>query len=132
MLGRTIPHGNRSAYLFTSCSAKCFVKVYVLGCSPRMLACFSLSSSSLLSDTNLMISSALAGAGYKISSHSTKNEFTYALDTWTIALKLRILLHRFITRRVPNKFVFTVGRNDSWKSSVAAEWITTFTLSTSV
>lgn len=34
-----------------------------------------------------------------------------------------------ITRRVPSRLMSTVGRSVCWKSNVAAEWITTFTLS---
>lgn len=41
-----------------------------------------------------------------------------------------ICWHNSITRLVPSKLMLTVGLRDAWKSSVAAEWNTTFTLST--
>lgn len=129
ILGLTIPQGKVAANLFTSCSAKCFVNVYVFGCSLSSDGCNSSNASSVNDVAKSITFSALSGAGYRISSHSTKYELTYALDTWTMDFKFFNSLHNCMTRRVPNKFVLTVGFKLSLKSSVAAEWITTFTLS---
>lgn len=131
MLGLTIPHGNLSENLFTSCSAKCLVKVYVFGWSFSNFGVISTNASSVSESAMSMTLCATSGAGYRISSASNKKEFTYALETWTIELRCFNWLANSMTRRVPRRLMLTVGFRDSLKSRVAAEWNTMFTFSTS-
>lgn len=128
MLGRTTPQGNFSIHLATSCSAKCLVNVYALRCSPRRFACLAFSSLSLDTVTISITLSAFAGAGYRISSHSTKYELAYALETCMKACRFSISFANSQTRLVPSKFVPTIDRKVSLKPNVAAECMITFTL----
>lgn len=129
MLGLTIPHGNLSANLFTSCSAKCLVNVYVFGWSFSSFGVISTNASSVSESAMSITFCAISGAGYKISSASNRNELTYALETCTIELRCFNWLVSSMTRRVPSRFILTVGFKDSLKSSVAAEWNTMLTFS---